>query len=135
MNYSDQFEVRDIVRLQLNPEGTKFRYEFNLDTMSWYDLGYGEEVEGKLVKTPASSKYIYFNNSLKVEMYLNLVHPAFNMAMAQGITSEPGWPVLVGREFEIPKCQCGSDSVYGESNSIHSNWCDKYLYLKKENLL
>lgn len=24
------------------------------------------------------------------------------------------------------KCECGSDSVYGKNNTLHSHWCPKY---------
>ena len=25
-----------------------------------------------------------------------------------------------------PKCECGSDAVYGKKNKFHSNYCPKY---------
>jgi len=35
-------------------------------------------------------------------------------------------PILKNRKPDwTPICECGSDSIYGPNNSIHSSWCPK----------
>lgn len=123
----------DVVRIQLSPDGSCWRYEYDLDNQM-YDRGYG----GEWVSAQITEVNIH---NIAVAIYQNLQsevlevrfplpgHPAFMEERCK----LPGYPMPPRFRAEVPSCDCGCEAA--DDGGTHYTWCSKRTHMEKHGLM
>ena len=127
---SDDLKPGDTVRLQLNPEGTRARWEWSSALNGWKDLGHtGQYVNGVLLYV--EEFYIgveYLGN----EVLCIGRKDTSVFYFKEGQWDLPGFPQSEEKRHHLEPCDCGTTKTHPSLGlDCHSFWCSRRVNAEK----